>query len=125
MADIGTGSGAIAISFKKEWPESLVTATDISEGAFDSCQGECNGKRRRNRFSAKATSRNRLPDEKWDIVLSNPPYIAHEEAVQMSETVFDHEPHSALFAEEDGLYFYRKLAEKLAATHEQAFSNRR
>ena len=61
-----------------------------------------------------------IAHEKWDIVLSNPPYIAHEEAVQMSDTVLDHEPHSALFAEEDGLYFYRKLAEDFTATYEQA-----
>ena len=54
VADIGTGSGAIAVSFKKEWPEALVTATDISEGALDDREAERNSERRRNRFSAKA-----------------------------------------------------------------------
>lgn len=112
VADIGTGSGAIAISFKKEWSESAVTATDISEGALAVAK--------QNAVDNNADIDFRLGDladpiagEKWDIVLSNPPYIAHEEAVQMAGTVLDHEPHSALFADEDGLFFYRKLAETL------------
>lgn len=112
IADIGTGSGAIAISIKKEWPEASVTATDISEGALAIAKG-----------NAKANGANvnflqgdltaPIAQEKWDVVLSNPPYIAHEEATLMSGIVLDHEPHNALFADEDGLYFYRKLAENL------------
>ena len=54
-----------------------------------------------------------LANMKWDVILSNPPYIALDEAAEMSDTVLSHEPHSALFADEDGLYFYRKLAESL------------
>ncbi|HJF30434.1 MAG TPA: peptide chain release factor N(5)-glutamine methyltransferase [Sporosarcina psychrophila] len=112
IADIGTGSGAIAVSVKKEWPEASVTATDISEGALAIAKG-----------NAKANGANvnflqgdltaPIAQEKWDVVLSNPPYIAHEEATLMSGIVLDHEPHNALFADEDGLYFYRKLAENL------------
>ena len=56
-----------------------------------------------------------LAGEKFDIVLSNPPYIAFDEAQAMSSVVLEHEPHSALFAEEDGLILYRKLAEQLPA----------
>src|SRR5690606_39378803 len=49
------------------------------------------------------------------IVLSNPPYIAYEEMKEMSDVVVAHEPHQALFADEDGLLLYRKLAENLPA----------
>lgn len=112
VADIGTGSGAIAVSFKKEWPEANVTATDISKDALcvamqNAETNEADIHFRQGDLAAP------IANEKWDVILSNPPYIAHEEAVQMSATVLDHEPHSALFADEDGLFFYRKLAETL------------
>lgn len=120
VADIGTGSGAIAVAFKKEWPESRVTATDISEGALTIA--------RHNAMTNDADIHFRQGDltapiaqEKWDIILSNPPYIARAEAELMAGTVLDHEPHNALFAEEDGLYFYRQLAEDLPALMNKSF----
>lgn len=112
LADIGTGSGAIAISMKHEWPQAIVTATDLSEAALTTAQ--------RNAASLQADVDFRLGDltapiaeEKWDVILSNPPYIAFDEAQDMSSVVLEHEPHSALFAEEDGLILYRQLAEQL------------
>ena len=112
LADIGTGSGAIAITMKKEWPSAEVAATDISTVALETA--------RKNAHALEADIDFRLGDlseplenEKWDVILSNPPYIAFDEAREMSEVVLDHEPHSALFAEEDGLILYRKLAEQL------------
>jgi release factor glutamine methyltransferase len=112
MADIGTGSGAIAVSFKMEWPEALVTATDISEGALAVAQRNADANDVAIRF-IQGDMAQPLADEKWDIILSNPPYIAHDEAVLMAATVVEHEPHNALFADEQGLLFYRKLAETL------------
>ncbi|RUL53159.1 peptide chain release factor N(5)-glutamine methyltransferase [Lysinibacillus antri] len=112
LADIGTGSGAIAITMKSELPKLHVTATDISEAALKTAQ--------KNAEILGATIDFRLgdlteplKDEKWDVILSNPPYIAYDEAKEMSEVVVEHEPHSALFAEEDGLILYRKLAQQL------------
>lgn len=112
VADIGTGSGAIAIAFKKERPEMKVTATDYSEAALTTA--------RRNAQNNNVDVDFRLGDltapiaeEKWDIVLSNPPYIAVSESSEMSKTVLDFEPHSALFAKDDGLFFYKRLAEEL------------
>jgi release factor glutamine methyltransferase len=112
LADIGTGSGAIAITMKHEWPEANVTATDLSEAALETA------KRNAERLQADITFK--LGDltapihhEKWDVVLSNPPYIAFNEMEDMSDVVLEHEPHSALFAEEDGLILYRRLAEQL------------
>ena len=112
LAGIGTGSGAIAITMKKEWPNAHVTATDISPAALATAKN--------NAKNLQASIDFRLGDltepieqEKWDVVLSNPPYIAFDEAKEMSEVVLDHEPHTALFAEEQGLILYRKLAENL------------
>ncbi|MBG9454735.1 SAM-dependent methyltransferase [Lysinibacillus sphaericus] len=112
LADIGTGSGAIALSMKLECPELTVVATDLSEAALFTAQKNAQ------RLSADIDFRlgdltKPLSGEKFDIVLSNPPYIAFDEAKEMSNTVLEHEPHSALFAEEDGLILYRKLAEQL------------
>lgn len=113
FADIGTGSGAIAVAFKKERPNAQVTATDVSEEALRVA------KRNAQRNDVEITFRQGdmeepLMGQTWDVILSNPPYIAEHEKSDMSATVFDFEPSSALFAEEDGLYFYRRLAERLA-----------
>lgn len=112
LCDIGTGSGAIAITMKLECPNVQVTATDISADALKTAQ--------LNAQQLNASIDFRLGDltepienERWDIILSNPPYIAFDEAKEMSEVVLEHEPHTALFAEEEGLILYRKLAEKL------------
>lgn len=112
LADIGTGSGAIAITMKNEWPTAEVVATDISEKALNTA--EKNAKKLKTMIDFRLGDLTKpLKDEKWDVILSNPPYIAYNEAQDMSEVVLAHEPHSALFAEEEGLILYRKLAEQL------------
>lgn len=112
VADIGTGSGAIAVTFQLEYSNAHVTATDISEAALTVAR------RNAERNHAKVTFlqgdlAQPLANDKWDVVLSNPPYIGLDEASSMSSTVLDHEPHNALFADENGLVLYRKLAETL------------
>ncbi|MFC5557540.1 peptide chain release factor N(5)-glutamine methyltransferase [Ureibacillus thermophilus] len=112
LADIGTGSGIIGITMKLEWPNAKVVATDISEAALNMAK--------RNAEHLHADIDFRLGDltdpianEKWDVILSNPPYIAHHEAKEMSDVVLEHEPHLALFAEDDGLQCYKRLAQTL------------
>ena len=112
IADIGTGSGIIAITMKCELPGSRVTATDISEKAL------AMAKRNAEQLGAEVDFQlgdlaEPIRNRKWDIVLSNPPYIAHEEAADLADTVHDYEPHSALFADNNGLALYEKMAEQL------------
>ncbi|WP_313893350.1 peptide chain release factor N(5)-glutamine methyltransferase [Psychrobacillus sp.] len=112
IADIGTGSGAIAITIKKEIPYAHVTATDISDGALEIATKnaqllEVNLEFKQGDLLAP------IAERKWDVIVSNPPYIGNHEAETMSDTVIDYEPHLALFAEEDGLQLYRKMAEQL------------
>ncbi|WP_153730356.1 peptide chain release factor N(5)-glutamine methyltransferase [Sporosarcina obsidiansis] len=114
VADIGTGSGAIAVAFKKERPSALVTATDFSEEALQVAERNA----RRNKVEItflQGDMEEPLVQNTWDIILSNPPYIAEFEKTEMSATVFEYEPSSALFAEEEGLYFYRRLSERLSS----------
>ena len=112
LADIGTGSGAIAVTMKKEWPQADVTATDISATALATAQHNASTQDAKIHFTLGDLTEP-IAHQKWDVVLSNPPYIAFAEKEEMSDVVLEHEPHSALFAEEDGLILYRKLAENL------------
>jgi release factor glutamine methyltransferase len=112
IADIGTGSGAIALTVKKEISNAEVTATDISAEAL------VVAKKNAERLEAKVEFKQGdliapIADQKWDIILSNPPYIGSHEAESLSDTVIDYEPHLALFAAEDGLQLYRKMTEQL------------
>lgn len=112
VADIGTGSGAIAITMKKECPNLEVTATDLSDAALATAQKNAQNLMADITF-LQGDLTAPIAQQKWDIVLSNPPYIAFEDMASMSDVVVEHEPHSALFAAEDGLILYRKLAEQL------------
>ena len=112
LADIGTGSGAIAITMKAEWPQAEVTATDLSQAALKTAQKNAEQLNEQITFKLGDLTEP-ISNEKWDVVLSNPPYIAFDDMKEMSDVVVDHEPHSALFAEENGLILYRKLAEQL------------
>ncbi|SEM91885.1 release factor glutamine methyltransferase [Paenisporosarcina quisquiliarum] len=112
IADIGTGSGAIALTVKKEISSAEVTATDISTEAL------VVAKKNAEHLEAKVEFKQGdliapIADQKWDIILSNPPYIGSHEAESLSDTVIDYEPHLALFAAEDGLQLYRKMTEQL------------
>lgn len=112
VADIGTGSGAIAISMKKECSKLDVTATDISAAALEVARKNAETHEADITF-LQGDLTAPIAHEKWDVVLSNPPYIAESEIDVMDDTVIKHEPHTALFADENGLKLYRKLAENL------------
>ena len=114
LADIGTGSGAIAVTMKAEIPTLQVTATDISSKALEVAQINAT------ELGAQITFKQGdltapMSNEKWDIVLSNPPYISHDEAPTLSDTILNYEPHNALFADDEGLNLYKRLAEELPA----------
>lgn len=112
LADIGTGSGAIAVTIQKEIPYARVTATDISPVALDVARTNAQNLQADIQFK-QGDLLMPINDQKWDVILSNPPYIGHHEAASMTDTVLDYEPHLALFAEEDGLQLYRKMAAQL------------
>lgn len=112
LADIGTGSGAIAITLKKEIPSLHVTATDISPAALKVAKTNA-AKLEADIHFEEGDLTAPIEQQKWHVVLSNPPYIAYDEAKEMSVVVLEHEPHTALFADEDGLALYKRLAMNL------------
>lgn len=111
ILDIGTGSGCIAISLKKNLPISKVSAIDISSNAI--LMAEENAKRYN--LELNFIEDNILnPSKKYpiyDIIVSNPPYIRNSEKRLMLNNVLEYEPHRALFVEDlDPLIFYREIA---------------
>lgn len=108
--DIGTGSGAIAISLKKEEENIHMMATDISEDAVTVAKQNADENEAVVNFMVGDMLEPLIDRNlKVDILISNPPYIPQEE--QMEHSVVDYEPHVALFGGEDGLKFYRIIFE--------------
>lgn len=108
LCDVGTGSGAIAISLALEEPKLKVTATDISEKALE--VAKLNAKMLNadvNFYQGDMLEPLIKQNMKFDIFVSNPPYIPLEQDID--RLVKDNEPHVALFGGKDGLYFYRLI----------------
>jgi release factor glutamine methyltransferase len=110
MLDVGTGSGAVALALAHEWPEAMVTATDISQAALvlARCNADRVGLAGRIRF-LPGDLLDPVAGEKFELVVSNPPYVPERDRASLSVEVRDYEPAQALFAGEDGLAIYRRL----------------
>ena len=109
VLDIGTGSGAIALALAKNRPDWSVTAADISQDALDLSLENANAQNLNLSFiKSDCFSEISL---KYDIIVSNPPYISREDQEEVGLNVLHSEPHLALFADEDGLAIYRRIAE--------------
>ncbi|RXK62085.1 peptide chain release factor N(5)-glutamine methyltransferase [Lacibacter luteus] len=114
LLDIGTGSGCIPISLKKNLPDAKLSAVDVcSEALHTATTNAVN-----NETEINFHLLDFLDESKWslldkyDIIVSNPPYIKNTEATTMSKHVLEFEPHKALFVpDEDALLFYRKIAD--------------
>lgn len=115
ILDIGTGSGCIAIALAKALPQTRLTAIDISDEAL--AVARKNAKIHGvdiDFIQADILNPNPyLANNRFDVIVSNPPYICNKEADEMERNVLNHEPHVALFVpDDDPLLFYRAIAEK-------------
>ena len=109
VLDIGTGSGAIALALAKNRQDWSVTAADISQYALDVASE--NAENQNLQIFLKKSDCFTEISEKYDIIVSNPPYISREDESEVDLNVLHSEPHLALFADEDGLAIYRRIAE--------------
>ncbi|MSU87206.1 peptide chain release factor N(5)-glutamine methyltransferase [Streptococcus dysgalactiae] len=110
VLDIGTGSGAIAISLKKERPAWQLTASDISSDALSLAQDNASHYQLDITFIVSDVF-SQLSGT-FDMIVSNPPYIAYEDKDEVGLNVYQSEPHLALFAAEDGYAIYRRIIEE-------------
>lgn len=109
ILDICTGSGAIAVSLAKYLPETEITAIDISNEALKIAKKNAINNEVENQITFISSDLfTNLNDEKFDIIVSNPPYIKRSVIDTLDEEV-KKEPHIALDGGEDGLYFYIKI----------------
>lgn len=112
ILDVGAGSGCIAISLARHLPDVTICANDVSAAALEVA------KRNARRHDVHERIEFRLGDllEPWidgppfDVIVSNPPYVATGDAASLAANVRDYEPHAALFAGDDGLSILRRLA---------------
>lgn len=114
ILDIGTGSGAIAISLKSARPDWHVTASDISSEALQLAKE--NSERKQVSLDFIESDVFNQISGKFDVIISNPPYIAYDDEGEVGVNVLASEPHLALFADEDGFAIYRRIIEG-ANTH--------
>ncbi|WP_371811430.1 peptide chain release factor N(5)-glutamine methyltransferase [Stappia sp. 28M-7] len=109
FADLGTGSGAIAIALLSELPNAVAVATDMAPGALATARDNAVRNGVGERFLPCLGDFASMLAPGMDFLVSNPPYISLTEESQLSREVRDHDPRAALFAGEDGLDAYRVI----------------
>lgn len=112
VLEIGTGSGAIAISLAAGFPDAEITAIDASASALLVAGENASSARVGNKIKfMKSDLFDALdPTDTFDLIVSNPPYISDEEWLELPRDIREFEPHEALYGGPDGLEFYRRLA---------------
>ncbi|NMH28075.1 peptide chain release factor N(5)-glutamine methyltransferase [Flavobacterium silvaticum] len=112
ILDIGTGSGCIAISVAKSLVDSKVSAIDVSFDALETAKRNAVRNEASVQFHLQDILQTKSLDHKYDIIVSNPPYVRNLEKHEIRKNVLEYEPHLALFVDDnDALVFYRKIAQ--------------
>ena len=112
ILDIGTGSGAIAISLAREFVNADIIAIDISDEAIKVANTNINKNKLSSQIQLKKTTIHSI-SEKFDLIVSNPPYLTKKELENISHQIKNYEPYIAFDGGEDGLDFYREFSRKI------------
>ena len=112
ILDIGTGSGCIAVALAKNLPRASISALDISHKAIALAKENAINNQVSVSFSDQDILDTKSLEKKYDVIVSNPPYVRQQEKKAMHTNVLAYEPSNALFvSNEDPLLFYRKIAQ--------------
>ena len=120
ILDIGTGSGCISLALKKALPDSIISGCDISKKALEIANKNAN----QNNLNVNFFELNILNEniDLYDVIVSNPPYIALDEKKNMHINVLNFEPHLALFVDDlDPLLFFKRIAYQIRNTNTTAY----
>ncbi len=110
VADIGTGSGCIAVALAKEFPQAEFTAVDLSRDALEIARANAARHQMERRISfLESDLLEKLPKNHFDLVVSNPPYVGENERDKVQKQVRDFEPKMAVFSGSEGLDIYKRL----------------
>ena len=112
--DLGSGSGCLIISLLNEYLLGSGTGVEIDKKAIKVSEKNKEFLLNKDRLKFLERDFSNFDTSSFDIVISNPPYISFEEKKDIMKEVRNYEPSNALFADEKGLYFYRKIIENLA-----------
>lgn len=107
ILDIGTGTGCISIELAKYYENAQIVAVDVCQQTLDMAYENAKKHKVLNQIDFLLSDVFQRVQGTFDIIVSNPPYIPFSMSVQ--QDVYDFEPHLALYAEDDGLYFYKKI----------------
>ena len=119
VLDLCTGSGCIGLAVANRVKDARVTLADVSQEAIAVARQNIKNQKLSARVSCVKADALKAPDAflgKFDMIVSNPPYITTEEMVQLPSSVKDYEPHLALHGGDDGLVFYRSIAKNYKET---------
>lgn len=111
ILEVGTGSGCISISLALKREDAHILSLDISDNALIKARENADYHKTENVRFTKVDILNELPDGKFDIIISNPPYISYDEMQDIMIDVKDFEPELALTDYKDGLLFYARLSD--------------
>lgn len=112
VLDIGTGSGAIAIALARNLLFPSVTAIDVSQDALDVARDNAETLKAKVNFEHKDVFEYKPEPDSFELIVSNPPYVAESEKADMDSNVLDYEPHLALFVPDSNpLIYYSRIAE--------------
>lgn len=110
IADLGCGSGAMALALKKNIPQSKIWAFDFDDNAINQTKENAQALNLDINIEKKDLLKDNFNDYNFDIIVSNPPYVMEKEKSLMRDNVLNHEPHQALFVkDEDPLIFYQAI----------------
>jgi len=114
IADVGTGSGCLAVALARERPGSRIVATDISSAALEVARGNARRLGVAARIELVETDLLHGLERQFDLIVSNPPYVPEQDRQNLQPEVRDYEPARALYAGDDGLSVLRRLVDETA-----------